>query len=97
MGLFIFTIWVLNFSYSAFAGALALACLMLPVVIRTSEEMLRLVPRELRESAYALGGRKAGTIMRVVLPAASPGIAAGVALGNFVARPRVTHAVVQPD
>jgi phosphate transport system permease protein len=77
MGLFIFTIWVLNFSYSAFAGALALACLMLPVVIRTSEEMLKLVPRELRESAYALGGRKAGTILRVVLPAAAPGIISG--------------------
>jgi phosphate transport system permease protein len=80
MGLFIFTIWVLNFGYSAFAGALALACLMLPVVIRTSEEMLRLVPRELRESAYALGGRKAGTILRVVLPAAAPGIISGALL-----------------
>src|SRR6476620_715019 len=80
MGLFIFTIWVLNFSYSAFAGALALACLMLPVVIRTSEEMLKLVPRELRESAYALGGRKAGTIVRVVLPAAAPGIISGALL-----------------
>ncbi len=73
MGLFIYTIWVLEFGVSAFAGALALASLMLPVVIRTSEEMLRLVPRELRESAYALGGRKAGTIIRVVLPAAAPG------------------------
>ena len=56
-----------------FAGALALACLMLPVVIRTTEEMLKLVAPELRESAYALGGRKAGTILRVVLPAAAPG------------------------
>jgi phosphate transport system permease protein len=80
MGLFVFTIWVLNFGYSAFAGALALGCLMLPVVIRTSEEMLRLVPRELRESAYALGGRKAGTIVRVVLPAAAPGIISGALL-----------------
>jgi phosphate transport system permease protein len=53
---------------------------MLPVVIRTSEEMLRLVPRELRESAYALGGRKAGTILRVVLPAAAPGIISGALL-----------------
>jgi phosphate transport system permease protein len=77
MGLFVFTIWVVAFGYSAFAGALALGCLMLPVVIRTSEEMLRLVPRELRESAYALGGRKAGTILRVVLPAAAPGIISG--------------------
>ena len=80
MGLFVFIVWVLEFGLSAFAGALALACLMLPIVIRTSEEMLKLVPRELRESAYALGGRKAGTIMRVVLPAAAPGIISGALL-----------------
>lgn len=80
MGIFVFTIWVLSFGQSAFAGALALACLMLPVVIRTSDEMLRLVPQELRESAYALGGRKAGTIVRVVLPAAAPGIISGALL-----------------
>lgn len=80
MGLFVYVIWVLEFGQSAFAGALALGCLMLPVVIRTSEEMLKLVPRELRESAYALGGRKAGTIVRVVLPAAAPGIISGALL-----------------
>lgn len=80
MGLFIYSIWVLNFGYSGFAGALALACLMLPVVIRTTEEMLRLVPQDLRQSAYALGGRKAGTVARVVLPAAAPGIVSGALL-----------------
>lgn len=80
MGLFIYTIWVLRFGVSGFAGALALGCLMLPVVIRTTEEMLKLVPRDLRESAYALGGRRAGTIMRVVLPAAAPGIISGALL-----------------
>ena len=80
MGLFIYTIWVLRYGVSGFAGALALACLMLPVVIRTTEEMLKLVPAELRESAYALGGRKAGTILRVVLPAAAPGIVSGALL-----------------
>jgi phosphate transport system permease protein len=80
MGLFIYTIWVLTFGYSGFAGALALACLMLPIVIRTTEEMLRLVPQDLRQSAYALGGRKGGTIMRVVLPAALPGIVSGALL-----------------
>ena len=53
---------------------------MLPVVIRTTEEMLKLVAPELRESAYALGGRKAGTILRVVLPAAAPGIVSGALL-----------------
>jgi phosphate transport system permease protein len=80
MGLFIYTIWVLRYGVSGFAGALALACLMLPVVIRTTEEMLKLIPAELRESAYALGGRKAGTILRVVLPAAAPGIVSGALL-----------------
>jgi phosphate transport system permease protein len=80
MGLFIYSIWVLRFGVSGFAGALALACLMLPVVIRTTEEMLKLVAPELRESAYALGGRKAGTIVRVVLPAAAPGIVSGALL-----------------
>jgi phosphate transport system permease protein len=80
MGLFIYSIWVLRYGVSGFAGALALACLMLPVVIRTTEETLKLVPSEIRESAYALGGRKAGTIIRVVLPAAAPGIVSGALL-----------------
>src|SRR5262249_13942796 len=51
MGLFIYTIWVLTFGLSGFAGALALACLMLPVIIRSTEEMLRLVPDELRQAS----------------------------------------------
>lgn len=80
MGLFIYSIWVLRFGVSGFAGALALGCLMLPVVIRTTEEMLKLVDADLRQSAYALGGRKAGTILRVVLPAAAPGIVSGALL-----------------
>jgi phosphate transport system permease protein len=77
MGLFIYTVWVLRFKgsgQSAFAGALALGCLMLPIVIRGTESMLRLVPRELREASYALGSRKSRTILGVVLPAALPGI-----------------------
>ena len=81
MGLFIYTFWVLKFKeQTAFAGALALACLMLPVVIRTSEEMLRLVPRELREGSLALGSRKSRTIRTVVLPHAAPGIVSGALL-----------------
>jgi phosphate transport system permease protein len=80
MGLFIFTIFVLRYGFSGFAGALALGCLMLPVVIRTTEEMLKLVPRELRDASYALGGRKAKTIGRVILPAAAPGIVSGALL-----------------
>ncbi len=81
MGLFIYTIWVLRFKeQTGFAGALALACLMLPVIIRTTEEMLRLVPRDLREGSYALGSRKVRTIRTVVLPEAAPGIVSGALL-----------------
>jgi phosphate transport system permease protein len=81
MGLFIYTVWVLHFKeQTGFAGALALACLMLPVVIRTTEEMLRLVPRELREGSFALGSRKVRTIRTVVIPEAAPGIVSGALL-----------------
>ncbi|MBO0871462.1 MAG: ABC transporter permease subunit, partial [Micromonosporaceae bacterium] len=59
---------------------LALGCLMLPVVIRSSEEMLRLVPDELRQASLALGARKWRTIVAVVLPAAVSGIVSGALL-----------------
>jgi phosphate transport system permease protein len=77
MGLFIFTIWVLHFGLSGLAGAFALACLMLPVVIRSSYEMLRLVPNSLREGSYALGATKSRVTVTVVLPAAIGGIVSG--------------------
>lgn len=77
MGLFIFSIWTLRFGFSGFGGALALACLMLPVVIRSSEEMLKLVPGALREASYALGATKARVTMTVVLPTALSGIVSG--------------------
>jgi phosphate transport system permease protein len=77
MGLFIFTIWTLHFGLSGFGGALALACLMLPIVIRSSYEILRLVPNSLREGSYALGATKARVTMTVVLPAAIGGIVSG--------------------
>lgn len=77
MGLFVYLTWTLTFGYSAFGGALALACLMLPVVIGSTEQMLRLVPAQLREAAYALGTTKSRTILTVVLPAALPGIVSG--------------------
>ena len=80
MGLFIFSIWVLHFGYSGFAGALALGCLMLPVVIRSTEEMLKLVPDSLREGSYAVGATKARVTMTVVLPAALGGIVSGALL-----------------
>jgi phosphate transport system permease protein len=80
MGLFIYTIWVLRYGLSGFAGALALACLMLPIVIRSTEEILRLVPDGLREASLALGASRARTIMTVVLPAAISGITSGALL-----------------
>jgi phosphate transport system permease protein len=81
MGLFIYTaVVVVVGEKTGFAGALALACLMLPIVIRSSEEMLRLVPDELRQASLALGARQWRTILTVVLPAAISGIASGALL-----------------
>jgi phosphate transport system permease protein len=80
MGLFIYTLWVLHFGYSGMAGSFALACLMLPLVIRSSYEMLRLVPDSLREGSYALGSTKSRVTMTVVLPAAVGGIVSGALL-----------------
>ena len=80
MGLFVYVVFTLRFGLSGFGGALALACLMLPVVIRSTEEMLRLVPDHLREASYALGTSKSRTIATVVLPAAFPGIVSGCLL-----------------
>jgi phosphate transport system permease protein len=77
MGMFIYVTWTLRFGYSAFGGGLALACLMLPVIIGATEQMLRLVPGHLREASYALGTSKSRTILSVVLPAAMPGIVSG--------------------
>jgi len=83
MGLFIFTIWILHFGtggVTGLAGALALAALMLPIIIRSTEEMLRLVPDHLREASLALGTSRSRTILTVVLPTALPGIVSGVLL-----------------
>jgi phosphate transport system permease protein len=77
MGLFIYVVWTLNMKLQGFGGSLALACLMLPIVINASEQMLRLVPNGLREASYALGATKARTIITIVLPAASSGIVSG--------------------
>ena len=83
MGVFIYSIWVLRFGVdgkSAWAASLALACLMLPIVVRSTEEMLRLVPDSLREASAALGTRTWKTTVKVVLPAALPGITSGALL-----------------
>jgi phosphate transport system permease protein len=71
---------VLHFGYSGLAGAFALGCLMLPIVIRSTYEMLRLVPDSLREASYALGATKARVTLTVVLPAAIGGIVSGALL-----------------
>ena len=87
-GLFIFAFLVIGLhqGYSGFAAALSLTVLMLPVVVRSAEEMIKLVPDELREASYALGIAKYTTILKVVLPTASAGITTGV----MIAIARVT-------
>jgi phosphate transport system permease protein len=80
--LFIFALWIatMGFPQSAFAVSLALVLLMIPVVVRNTEEMLKLVPDELREASYALGIPKWKTIARIVVPTALPGIISGILL-----------------
>ena len=80
--LFIFALWIatMGFPQSAFAVSLALVLLMLPVVVRNTEEMLKLVPDELREASFALGIPKWKTIARIVVPTALPGIISGILL-----------------
>lgn len=82
-GLFILTIIVATgaFDQGALAGGLAYAILMLPTVARTAEEVLKLVPEDLRTGALALGSTRARTVYRVVLPAAKTGIITAVILG----------------
>jgi phosphate transport system permease protein len=82
-GLFIYAVWVttLGLQRVGFAVCLALVMLMVPVIVRSTEEMLKLVPNELREASYALGVPKWKTIMKVVLPTAFSGIVTGVLLG----------------
>ena len=82
-GLFAFAFFSLFFGPSirfGLGGAVALSVLMIPVVVRSVEEMLKLVPNELREASYALGVPKWRTVVKVVLPTAAAGIAAGITL-----------------
>jgi phosphate transport system permease protein len=81
--LFIYAVFFIHLG-AQFAGvyaSIALVLLMIPVVVRTTEEMLKLVPNELREASYALGVPKWKTILRIVLPTAFTGITTGVVLG----------------
>jgi phosphate transport system permease protein len=88
-GLFGFTLFVsmLKLKFSLLSAGLSGACLILPVIVRTSEEALLAVPRSYREGSLALGATKWQTITQVVLPAATPGIITGVVLsvGRIVA------------
>ncbi|KZS76458.1 hypothetical protein A4G26_21700 [Mycobacterium kansasii] len=79
-GALVYAVWVVFFGFSGIAGGIALSLVMLPLVIRSTEEMLRLVPHDLREASLALGVTKARTILSVVLPTASSGIITGVML-----------------
>jgi len=82
IGLFCYALIVKNQGhYSALAGGIALAILMLPTIIRTTEEMIKLVPHSLREGALALGSPEWKTALSVTLPAASQGIITGILLG----------------
>jgi len=80
VGLFVYTIAVAGHGYTAFSGAVALAIMMLPVVLRTTEEMLKLVPRSLNEASLGLGAPVWKTSLVVLLPAALTGIVTGIML-----------------
>lgn len=80
--LFVYAVWNILFGFdrSGFGVALALVLLMLPVIVRSTEEMLKIVPQDLREASFALGIPKWKTIVRVVLPTALAGIVTGIML-----------------
>ncbi len=81
IGLFVYAVWVARVkSFSGFAGVLALSLIVVPVVIRTTENMLTLIPNALREAAYALGTPKWKVILSVTLRAARAGVMTGVLL-----------------
>jgi phosphate transport system permease protein len=81
IGVFVYGIAVLPFRrFSALAGGLALGIMMIPLIMRTTEELLLLVPGSLKEGALALGATRARAVFTVVLPAALPGIMTGILL-----------------
>ncbi|MBN1629891.1 MAG: phosphate ABC transporter permease PstA [Thermoleophilia bacterium] len=80
VGLFVYTALVIEFGFGALMGAASLAIIMMPIIVRSTEEMLKLVPHELKDASYALGAAKWQTIIKVILPSAAPGITTGVML-----------------
>ena len=81
IGVFVYALAVLPFrQFTALAGGLALGIMMIPIITRTTEELLRLVPMSLNEGALALGATRGRAVFTVVLPAALPGIVTGIVL-----------------
>lgn len=81
IGLFVFTLMVNNRSFSGWAGSIALALIIIPVVVRSTETMLNLVPNQLREASYALGAPKWKVVTSVTMSAAKSGLITGILLG----------------
>jgi phosphate transport system permease protein len=80
VGLFVYAALVRQFRFGTLMGAIGLAIMMLPIIVRSSEEMLRLVPPDQRAASLGLGARKWQTITRIVLPHAAPGLTTGAML-----------------
>ncbi len=80
VGLFVYTILVRQIGFGTFVGAISLAIIMLPIVVRSSEEILKLVPGELKRASYALGARHWQTVFGVTLPTAASGLITGAML-----------------
>jgi phosphate transport system permease protein len=79
-GAFVYALYVVRFGFSGYAGALALGLVMVPLIMRATEEMLRLVPNDVREASFALGVSRSRTIISILTPAARAGIITGVML-----------------
>lgn len=79
-GVFVYSILVIHFGYSALAGGIALAVLMLPTVVLAAEEAMRQVPQRMKDAAYGMGCTRSQVIWKVVLPTGLPGILTGVML-----------------
>ncbi len=81
IGIFIYGLIVLRFGFSAYAGGVALSIILIPIVARSTEEMLKLVPGHIREAGLALGIPRWKVVLRIVIPGAKMGIITGVMLG----------------
>ena len=80
VGIFVYAVLVRQIGFGTFVGAVSLAIIMLPIIVRSSEEILRVVPGDLKRASYALGARRWQTVRHVILPSASSGLTTGVML-----------------